>query len=51
MHYNNYNMNQVVLFNNFPSNPSYLGADKLWTDFGSDELVGDIIALKDYDGI
>lgn len=39
-------MKQVVLFtNNFSSNPSYLGADKLWVDFGSDELVGDLITI------
>ena len=43
-------MKQVVLFtNNFSSNPSYLGADKLWADDSG--VVGEIIALKDYDGI
>ena len=35
---------------NFTSNPSYLGADRLWVN-GSDELVGDYHGLKDYDGI
>ena len=34
---------------NFTSNPSYLGADRLWA--GSDELIGDYHGLKDYDGI
>lgn len=36
---------------NFTSNPSYLGADRLWVS-GSDELIGkDIIYDNDYDGI
>ena len=35
---------------NFTSNPSYLGADRLWVA-GSDELIGDYHGLKDYDGI
>lgn len=50
MHYNNYNMKTLNNFKSFVSNPSYLGADRLWVA-GSDELVGDYHGLKDYDGI
>lgn len=32
---------------NFTSNPSYLGADRLWA--GSDELIGDTVIGIEYD--
>ena len=35
---------------NFTSNPSYLGADRLWVA-GSDELVGRETKVGDYHGL
>ena len=35
---------------NFTSNPSYLGADRLWAD-GIDELSRSETKVEDYDGI
>lgn len=44
-------MKQLVPFNNFSSNPSYLGADKLWAN-GSDELIGrEDTVIGDYHNI
>ena len=34
---------------NFTSNPSYLGADRLWA--GSDELIGREPKVEDYHGL
>ena len=42
-------MKQVNLFKSF-SNPSYLGADRLWAD-GIDELSRNETEVGDYDGI
>lgn len=43
-------MKQVNLFKSF-SNPSYLGADRLWADRNSELSREDIIYDKEYDGI
>lgn len=37
-------------FKSFVSNPSYLGADRLWVA-GSDELVGRETKVGDYHGL
>ena len=42
-------MKQFNTFKSF-SNPSYLGADRLWAD-GSDELSRSETRVGDYDGI
>ena len=44
-------MKKQVLFNNLFSNPSYLGADRLWADRNSELSREDIIYDKEYDGI
>ena len=43
-------MKQVNLFKSF-SNPSYLGADRLWADRNSELSREDIIYDKDYDDV
>lgn len=44
-------MKKSVVFYNNLSNPSYLGADKLWADFSNLSRVDDLILGNDYDGI
>ena len=43
-------MKQVNLFKSF-SNPSYLGADRLWADRNSELSREDTVIGNEYDGI